>query len=31
MQIKHLGLVDYQHTWQAIQAFTDTRTSYTDV
>ena len=30
MQIKHLGLVDYQHTWQAMQAFTDTRTADTE-
>ncbi|BBF85351.1 lipoate--protein ligase [Aquitalea magnusonii] len=27
--IKHLGLVDYEPTWRAMQAFTDTRTAET--
>ena len=27
--IKHLGLVDYEPTWRAMQAFTDTRTAGT--
>ena len=29
MHIRHLGLVDYEPTWHAMQAFTETRTGET--
>ena len=29
MLIKHLGMVDYEPTWRAMQAFTDARDEHT--